>query len=284
MRKVDFFVVGAMKAGTTALFETLNKIPEVSVGKIKEFDFFIAERSMPTSFEDYHDNFESSCRVWGEVAPNYSKRGTFSNVARRIHNYNPNAKIIYIKRNPIQRALSELKMHWMEGEVEHGTTFHWFMNRRPKSWKRRNSTNFTEIPFGDFEQNYIIQHSRYEHQLAPFKMLFHENVLVLEFEDLVNPSDNSSLIEITNFIGVSLPRETQLLKSHSSSGGIIPSNFALELASVHNKLHFKHWMHLFPWLRPFFLSVGFLRVQRKTWFSDELQNDLKEFFNLKENQ
>ncbi|MDC1486320.1 hypothetical protein N8134_02150 [Flavobacteriales bacterium] len=47
MKKVDFFVVGAMKAATTALAMTLNEVDEVSTGRKKEFNFFTEKKNPP---------------------------------------------------------------------------------------------------------------------------------------------------------------------------------------------------------------------------------------------
>ena len=40
MNKPDFFIVGALKCGTTSLYEYLRQHPEVFMSRIKEPHFF----------------------------------------------------------------------------------------------------------------------------------------------------------------------------------------------------------------------------------------------------
>ena len=252
-----------MKAGTSSLAQTLHLLPNVSTGRIKEFDFFLPSKYATVPLREYHNNFDPECQIWGEIAPNYSKLETFPDVAKRIYEYNPNAKIIYIKRDPIERALSELKMHLIEGQVNHETTYNWFKYRRSSSWKRLNPSISREIKFGDFERNYIIQNSRYEHQIEPFKGLFGENVMTFSFEELISKENNDALKKLIRFIGISPREEVNLSHTHSSSDRIIPSYLALELAGLTNKLSYAHLIHRLPVFKPILIKIGFIRNQKK---------------------
>ena len=41
--KVDFFIVGAPKAGTTSLYHYLNEHPKISMSSVKEPNYFSHE-------------------------------------------------------------------------------------------------------------------------------------------------------------------------------------------------------------------------------------------------
>jgi hypothetical protein len=196
MKKVDFFVIGAMKAGTSSLHALLNGHPEISTGRIKEYGFFYESKFEETAIGAYHSNFDVHKNLWGEICPNYSKRTTFEGVAQRISSYNPSAKIIYIRRNPIKRALSETRHFLEEGEVTSNSLINWHKNQRSRHWKKRNPEKSKLIRFGDFDKNQIVQNSRYEFQLNAYREFFTEDqILSIEFEHLLEkPKETLTLV------------------------------------------------------------------------------------------
>lgn len=126
-REPNFFLVGAPKCGTTALNRYLDQHPAIYMSPIKEPHFFAdeirlenftddfraaAERRLPaqggpvTQWAEYLKLFQdagyataigeaSPCYLWSPTAP--------ANIAARF----PDAKILMILRNPIERALSQ---------------------------------------------------------------------------------------------------------------------------------------------------------------------------------
>ena len=116
----DFIVIGAMKAGTTALFQYLVKHPRVSMPWRKELDFFSNETNWAKGVAWYEEQFANASpgqRV-GEASPNYSKRHTWPETPGRMAEVLPNARIIYMVRDPIARMESMyLDMLHYGGEV-----------------------------------------------------------------------------------------------------------------------------------------------------------------------
>jgi len=113
--KVNTFIVGAPKAGTTSLHFYLSKHENVCMSTIKEPNFFsskevaslyYASKSMDSS-EDYHRLFSTPKKVLGEASVSYL---FYEEVPKRIFDYNPEAKIIIMLRNPVERALSPYLM------------------------------------------------------------------------------------------------------------------------------------------------------------------------------
>jgi len=284
MKKVDFFVVGAMKAATTSLFKTLDNFDEISCGLKKETDYFTSSKNKRITVEEYHKNFDVTCSIWGECAPNYGKRHTHPGVAQRIYDYNPKAKIIFIRRNPIKRSLSELKMYFEKGEISHDSKIHWLKNRRSKNWKRKNLETDYAFRFGDFESNPIIQNSRYEYQLQPYRDLFGESLLIMDFEKLTSSSCSDCFSQLFEFLNVSPINNIHLSKTHESTKRPIPSNFALFLREKSNYLNYEKLMHRLPALRGLFLRIGFLKESQKVWFSRSLLSDLELFFSDPKNK
>lgn len=105
------FIIGAQKAGTTTLAELLNQHPGLVVSNPKEPDYFNVhwERGL----DWYRQRFAHENGVLVEASVSYSMartvewdRGTDRQVPQRIHDLNPNARFIYIVRNPADRCYS----------------------------------------------------------------------------------------------------------------------------------------------------------------------------------
>jgi len=130
--KVEFFVVGAARSGTTSIYKHFSMHPEIFLPRVKECNFFSNIESLdqevyktPKKEKQYHMKIITSPEVYsslfseaeddllkGEVSPSYlwDKES-----AKRIYEYNPNAKIIISIRNPIYRAYSHYLMHLNTG-------------------------------------------------------------------------------------------------------------------------------------------------------------------------
>ncbi|MDJ0707457.1 MAG: sulfotransferase [Leptolyngbyaceae cyanobacterium MO_188.B28] len=114
----NFLVIGAPKAGTTALYHYLKEHPQVFMSPIKEPKFFALEgervdfqgphdykKDYVTDINAYHTLFKdvSDESAIGEVSPWYLY---LPKTAERINHYIPNTKLITILRDPVERAYS----------------------------------------------------------------------------------------------------------------------------------------------------------------------------------
>jgi len=123
--KVDFFIVGAPKAGTTSLYHYLNEHPQVEMSIQKEPDYF-SDKAIQKQGMYYGKNridtlkkyealfMQKEAVLYGEWSVSYL---FYENVAEDIKSYNPNAKIIIMLRNPIDRAFSHYLMDYRLGLV-----------------------------------------------------------------------------------------------------------------------------------------------------------------------
>jgi Sulfotransferase domain len=107
----NFLLMGAMKAGTTALYGQLNQHPQIYMSPVKEPHFFVREGmqysdpSMITTLEAYAALFKGAKdeKARGEASPSYL---SWPGVPERIYRYLPDAKLMAILRNPAERAHS----------------------------------------------------------------------------------------------------------------------------------------------------------------------------------
>lgn len=125
----DFLVIGAPKAGTTALHSAIARHPGLFMSAIKEPKFFLTDGPPPTRggpgdtktyrehvwrIEDYAALFDSAPAdvLRGESTPFY----LYDREAQaRIRALIPDAKLIAVLRDPIERAHSNWTHLWSAG-------------------------------------------------------------------------------------------------------------------------------------------------------------------------
>ena len=195
--KVDFFIVGAPKAGTTSLYHYLSEHPQVEMSSQKEPDYFsdkaIHEQGMyynknrVNTLDKYESLFvQKESVVYGEGSVSYL---FYDNVAEDIKKYNPNAKIIIMLRNPIERAFSHYLMDYRLGLISDS-----FENIIAKKSKHKNAHLFY--------QQYI-EVSKYAKQIQRYLDFFEkDNILFIDYEDFKN-NLLETVDQVYNFLKIS---------------------------------------------------------------------------------
>ena len=198
MRKpeVDVVVIGAMKCGTTALYHFFRKTKVFGVNKSKEVNFFLKE-SDREGLAAYDRTFlPGTIRV--DVSPNYGKRHLYeTNIPQQISKVNPNAKIIFVVRDPLRR---------IESHIYHNTLRHRVEKKR----------------LGNLEylENYVLT-SSYSYQIEPFLSCFDKkNILVLQ-QELMRTNPDRVIAEIFSFLGIEEPADHKLVEFHASRKGYL---------------------------------------------------------------
>jgi hypothetical protein len=101
-----FVIIGAQKCGTTALHAYLARHPEVSMSRPKELDFFVEDANWSRGVEWYRQRFDADAPVRGESSPNYTAHPHLPGVPERMAGLLPNAKLIFMVRDPVDRIRS----------------------------------------------------------------------------------------------------------------------------------------------------------------------------------
>lgn len=162
----NLLIVGAAKAGTSSLHAYLDQHPQVSMSQRKELELFNRPGDWRERLDWYRTNFLVRAPIRGESSPAYSMHPRFGDVPARIHEVIPHAKLIYLVRDPIQRALAHY-VEWRFLKVD----------ERP-----------FEEAFADVEElsNYYVMSSRYAHQVGLYREIFPDDqILVLDQRDLL---------------------------------------------------------------------------------------------------
>jgi hypothetical protein len=181
--KPNFFIVGAPKCGTTSLSEYLRTHPNVFMTRPKEPHYFAEDfyRQVST-IEDYlalFDNVSSQHIAIGEASVTYLS----SQIAiQNIKEFNSNAKLIAMVRNPVE-MIPSLHAQLLVSLEEDEENFEraWFLQA-----KRKNGEN---IPSTCRSPTYL-QYAEIGHLGAQIKRLFQSFdkhlIKVIVFEDFIS--------------------------------------------------------------------------------------------------
>ena len=171
-RMPDFIIIGAAKSGTTSLYDYLIQHPDIFMSNPKEPCFFDDTVAWDKGLEWYASLFNEAKenQLCGEASTNYTRWPQVSGVPEKIKMSIPGVKLIYVIRNPVERAYSHYVHRWTK-EVNPGKPF---------------TMDFFEYARKD---PVCIDSSRYAEQLDRYLEVFEkEQILVIVFEDLLqNP-------------------------------------------------------------------------------------------------
>jgi Sulfotransferase family len=121
-----FFIIGAPKAGTTSLHYYLDQHPQIQMSAIKEPRFFapslnpLNEKRSINRLDKYERLFDPAVGVRGEASPNYTEYPFRQGVPERIKKLVPDAKFVYLVRDPVERTISHYD-HLVASEGERGS-------------------------------------------------------------------------------------------------------------------------------------------------------------------
>ena len=201
----DFLILGAPKAGTTALHAALTRHPDVFMSSPKEPKYWMCDDAPPPHFRGPGDQHSQQEWVWRrrdyeglfEPAPASSVRGESTPfylwhraAQRRISEQLPHARLIAVVRDPIDRAYSNWMHLWSDGlepVADFEKAFALEHERIAKGW----------APFWRYAQL-----GRYGEQLAHlFSYVDRERVLVLRYRTIVD-DPQGAVDRACHFLGI----------------------------------------------------------------------------------
>jgi Sulfotransferase domain len=105
----NFLIIGAAKAGTTSLYHYVRSHPQAFMPAKKELSFFCEEFRWHNGLDWYERQFEGadSAVAVGEASPRYTVFPIYRGVPERIATSIPEARLIYLVREPIKRMQSQ---------------------------------------------------------------------------------------------------------------------------------------------------------------------------------
>ncbi len=116
----NLLVIGAAKCGTTSLHAYLDQHPDVFMARPRDDPFghkamrFFWKDDWRNRLDWYREQFDPEFAVRGEATPSYTHHPYLRGVPKRIHSVVPEAKLIYIVRDPIDRIVA----HWAQDRAD----------------------------------------------------------------------------------------------------------------------------------------------------------------------
>jgi hypothetical protein len=110
----NLIIIGAMKCGTTSLRYYLNQHPDIAMAP-DVLNFFVAERNWNRGRAWYEAQFSGPERIHGDCSPRYTTHPIHRDVAERMAALVPDAKLLYLVRDPIERLVSHYLHNLAEG-------------------------------------------------------------------------------------------------------------------------------------------------------------------------
>jgi hypothetical protein len=226
----NFLIIGAQKAGTTWLLRQLRQHPEVFMPS-EEIHFFDKEHHYTNGLSWYKQFFEgvTTESAIGEKTPDYcwtnqpGAEGHLPNVHRNIYETLPDAKLILLVRNPVDRAVSAAN--------------HLIRTRRvPPQY------SIDQLLVGDkrdlAQTHGVLDYGRYHKHIQAYLNYFdRDQLLVLVFEEAVVDNPQRALERVASFLGVdpSFPFEKVQTRENPpgiSKAGLYVRYYAPPLAPI----------------------------------------------------
>lgn len=186
------FLIGAQKCGTTYLASRMDQSPDVCVCNPKEPQYF--SLFFESSAADYASSFANqAAAITIDASTTYTflrprrhmhlanAPGLIEPVPQRIKDAAPDARFIYIMREPVARAISSYRHIARKGELPSGTV--------------SLVEQFKAEPLLDLAGRYADQIERWFEVFPPEQFLF------LRFEDLISDPD-TALRTTCEFLGI----------------------------------------------------------------------------------
>ncbi|SFR48976.1 Sulfotransferase domain-containing protein [Marinobacter daqiaonensis] len=154
-------IIGAMKCGTSSLYDYLQGHPQICPAITKEPEYFSSNQRHGLSLSDYSQLWEFDPgihRFAMEASTGYSKFPEENGVPQRIHGHGIRPRFVYMVRNPFDRIVSHY--NYMLRDVE-------FRAR--------------------IVDDHLINTSNYYLQLSQYRHLFPaRDFLIVDFEELTS--------------------------------------------------------------------------------------------------
>lgn len=196
MRMPDFIIGGAPRSGTTWLYAALDLHPGVYMAKpvTPEPKFFLVDDIYAKGIEHYCDHWFADAptsAVAGEKSTNYLESPV---VAQRIHDTMPKTKLIFLLREPVDRAFNNWL--WSKTNGVESDTFESALNQ--EEVRERSLTPAMRYA----RPHALFSRGLYAQLLRPYFNLFpRDQLLVLRFEDIIT-KPQILLARVHRFLGV----------------------------------------------------------------------------------
>jgi hypothetical protein len=179
MSRPDFLIIGAMKSGTSTLAAQLSEQAGIFMTTPKEPNFFSDDDVYAQGLPWYAALFDAAepGDIKGEASTHYTKRPTYPETLARAQAVLEAPRLIYMIRNPVERAVSHFIHEWSQGVMSDDMT-----------------AEFARAPE-------IIDYGRYAMQIRPWIDAYGVDAIHLTSLEAMQADPQGVLSEVAAFIG-----------------------------------------------------------------------------------
>lgn len=202
--RMDFIVIGATKAATSTVCAYFEDHPDTYMVPNCEPNFFSHDANFskgPEWYAQYLDGHET-VTLRGEGSNNYASRALYPEAAARMAAYNPEMKIIYMVRHPLDRIVST----WIQFRADSGDMVPPTLDRAVREMPDR-----------------FVGQSRYWYNLAPYRAHFGDARIFIGFMEDLRHDPETFFTALCGFLGVTPTPTVRRIHQNESAGKRVPT-------------------------------------------------------------
>ncbi|WP_375579612.1 sulfotransferase [Marivirga tractuosa] len=203
--KVDIAIVGFQKAGTTSILKYLAQQEEIYSHPQKEMTYFSVKEEYEKGWEEAIKRYFSNYTAGKKLLIKHATLIRHEASIKRLHEHNPDAKIIICLRDPVQRAYSSYLMEKANGN-------------QTQSFKEVIAEAFENNQKGisDWRYNVFVKLGEYVNYIDMLHQYFpKESMYVLKIEDFHQDKLNQ-FTQLCNWLGIEKPSITVVENQHNT--------------------------------------------------------------------
>ncbi|MDF1712083.1 MAG: sulfotransferase [Akkermansiaceae bacterium] len=214
--KPNFLIVGSAKCGTTALASILSHHPDCCMSHPKEACFFqdTMDFKLNPNYEKGWGWYQKAFLHYagesmiGEATPSYSDRSRSPETAKRIFDFNPEMRIIYMVRDPFARQISAWRMQWVLGKEGASP---W---RREDSWALEGFEPWMrkQRDVGEWDE------CRYKFQISAYQEYFSDEKICVSFLEDWRCTKDQEVTRIMDFLSLDPSKRDHEIQESANRG------------------------------------------------------------------
>jgi hypothetical protein len=228
-RQKFLIIAGTSKAGTTSLFNYLSEHPQVSAATTKETRFFLdADYPLQSEFRYQKDGLSAYLSLFPDAAEELLKLEATPDylyspgTALRIRDALPNARLVFLLREPVARLTSFYRFGQTMGEVPQSMTFDEFVQAQ----RTTREDDFPPKPL--HPAFHAVWHGRYSAYLQPFFEIFGKSCIHVDFHENLGRAPLEAMTGICRFAGI----DSTFYNEYSF--GVANKGISVRSPSLHN--------------------------------------------------
>ncbi|MCG7965161.1 MAG: sulfotransferase [Candidatus Thiodiazotropha taylori] len=189
-------IAGTEKSGTTSVFQYLGSHPSVSNSIRKETDYFRNNNKVEMSEYLKHFKIKNDTKILVEASPGYLADS--EKVTRKIQNTIPEAYLLFILRDPIERLISSFKFHKSRLNISDKLSFESYLQL---CFEYEKTNKVFDTSLSEWQLR-VPGSGLYAKKLAEYYKYFDENKILIMTHDYLKNNPQKFMTRICDWIDI----------------------------------------------------------------------------------